>query len=102
MKKTLNDVYKDACKELARDMSRQLTSNAVNDGWNVQVATGLDVKYDSGVFETTHNPEHATQVFDAEYGDQNQLGKATIRKMYSSKKELLDRFAHILEKELMK
>ena len=100
MTKSLSKAYEEALKELAREMSRQLKRNALADGWGASVATGLSVKYNDGVFETSHNPEHSTEVFDLEYGTEAKAGSATIRRMYASEKEIRNRFAQILEKKV--
>lgn len=102
MTKDLKKAYEEASRELAREMSRQLKGNALKDGWDSQVAMGLNVSYDSGVFETSHNPAHSTEVFDLEYGTESQSGKATIRRMYSSKEDLLNRFAVLFERAVFK
>lgn len=102
MTKELRKAYEEASKELAREMSRQLKSNALADGWTPEVASGLKVSYEEGVFETSHNPEHSTMVFDLEYGSEASSPKGTIRKMSANKKELLDRFATLFERKAFK
>ena len=102
MQKTFSKAFKKASEQLAREMDSQLKKNAVSDGWPQDVAHGLSVALDNGSFSTSHNPAHATVVFDMEYGGETASPKGTIRKMHNSTDELTARFASIYEKWLVK
>lgn len=102
MKKIFSEAFEKASKRVAADMSKQLTRNAVRDGWHPDVAAGLTVSYSDGTFSSSHAPEHSTAVFDMEYGTETTAPKATIRKMQNSTKEISDRFSVLYEKILVK
>lgn len=98
MKKIFSQAFKKAAEQTAKDMSAQVKRNAVRDGWPMNVAATVDVKFNSGNFEMTHAPEHNTAVFDLEYGTENNKGKHTLHKMYNSTDETKNRFAvHYVE-----
>lgn len=103
MKKSLfKAAYEEAMKQLANDLSGKLTQNAILDGWDPKVARDLSVVYDKGVMSMTHNPAHAEKMFDHEYGTETSAPKGTIRKMYSSKDDIANHFAKLIEQKVIK
>lgn len=101
MQKIFSKAAEKAKRELSKAMDRQLKKNALKDGWDPEVAMGLTVSYDNGVFSTSHEPAHSDQVFTMEYGMPTSSPKATIRKLQSDSESALDAYAKLFEKNLL-
>ncbi|CAB4128792.1 hypothetical protein UFOVP111_81 [uncultured Caudovirales phage] len=94
--------YKVTAKRFAQEMQMQLRANAIQDRWDPKVASGLTVQFNNGNLATGHRDEDRNAVFDLENGTQDQVGKATIRRLGNNKAETVDRFARLYKKATVK
>jgi hypothetical protein len=100
------DVIKTALKksveQLAGQLTAQLRSNALADGWEPEIAMGLKVEYSNGKFSSSAPTEHATRAFDHEYGTQTLPAKATMRKLNNNSAAAEKQLSILFDKWLRK
>ena len=98
----INKALKKAVEQLAGQLTAQLRSNALSDGWEPEVAMGLKVEYANGRFFSTAPSEHSTKAFDHEYGTQSQPAKATMRRLNNNSAAAEKQLAVLFDKWLEK
>lgn len=100
MKKIFSQAFKEASELLAKEMDRQITRAARQDGWSRSAAKSLGVSYGEGGFNVNIAPGMETMAFDLEYGTETTSPKGTIRK-FGKGANHKDRFAVIYTKRLL-
>jgi hypothetical protein len=73
-------VLSQAAKETAKVMTAQLRSEALNSGWDEEVANSLSVKFSNNEFQIKKPAQYEKQIKDLEYGtDSTQPSRAIHR-----------------------
>jgi len=76
----LSQALKSTLHQLVLQMSEQVKHQALNDGWEPDVASALGVEHDGNKFSITVDDQYAARAFVHEFGDQDNPPKATLRK----------------------
>jgi hypothetical protein len=82
----LTQALKLTLHQLVKQMSEQAKNQAINDGWELDIASSIDVRHEGNSLAFSVSDEYAEKAFIHEFGDQNNSPKATLRKFGNQNK----------------